>query len=112
MSNRETPPELAEWVAERAELLAATARKVQTAAETHEGEPVQAWLLPLLEEFAHAESISKRAVHLLTAYALRTDMTTKTEIARITNVSVPAASSRAASRIAKETWKEVWPEKR
>lgn len=112
MTNRETPPELAQWVAERADLLAATTRKILDAAETHDGQPVQAWLVPLLEEWAHVETISKRAVHLLTAYALRTDMTTKTEIARVTDVTVSAAANRAASRLARETWQEVWPEKR
>ncbi|MFE3029368.1 hypothetical protein [Nocardia tengchongensis] len=112
MTNRETPPELADWVAERADLLATTVRKILAEAEPKEGQPVQAWLIPLLEEFAHVESISKRAVHLLTAYALRTGMTTQTEIARVTNVTVPAAANRAASRLARETWQEVWPEKR
>ena len=112
MTNRETPPELAEWVAERADLLASTVRKILDAAEPRDGEPVQAWLIPLLEEFSHVETISKRAVHLLSAYALRTNMTTKTEIARATDVTVSAAANRAASRLARETWQEVWPEQR
>ncbi|WP_181725729.1 protein rep [Nocardia gipuzkoensis] len=79
--------------------------------DAREGEPVQQWLIPLLEEFSAAETISKRAVHLLSAYALRTGVTTQTEIARATDVTVSAAANRAASRLARETWAEVWPEK-
>jgi hypothetical protein len=108
----ETPPELAEWIEARAELLVKTARRIQAETDTREDQPVAEWLLPLLADFAHAESIAKRSVHLLTAYALRNQVTTQTEVARATDVTVSAAASRAASRLSRETWAEVWPEKK
>lgn len=110
MSKRETPPELEEWIEQRAELLARTARKIVAQADSREGQPVVEWLIPLLEEFSHAEQISKRAVHLLAAYALRHGVTTQTEVARAMGLTVTAAANRSASRIARETWNEVWPE--
>ena len=108
----ETPPELTAWVEERVALLARTVHRIEAIAEPREGEPVQHWLLPLLTELSHAETIAKRAVHLLSAYALRTGSTSQTEVARATDVTVTAAANRAASRLARETWQEVWPEKR
>ncbi|WP_181725772.1 hypothetical protein, partial [Nocardia gipuzkoensis] len=75
MPKHETPPELVEWIEERAALLVKTARRIAAKADAREGEPVQQWLIPLLEEFSAAETISKRAVHLLSAYALRTGVT-------------------------------------
>jgi hypothetical protein len=112
MPNHETPPELEKWVEERADLLLKTARRIVANADAREGQPVIQWLIPLLEDFSHAETICKRATHLLSAYALRTGATTQTEIARATDLTVTAAANRAASRIARETWAEVWPEKR
>ena len=112
MSTRETPPELEQWVEERAALLLATARRIVASAASREGQPVGEWLMPLLEEFAHVESIGKRAVHLLAAYALRHGITTQTEVARAMGLTVTAAANRAASRVARETWAEVWPESR
>jgi hypothetical protein len=111
VAKHETPPELAQWIEERAALLVKTARRIQSKADAREDQPVAEWLLPLLAEFSHAESISKRSVHLLSAYALRNQITTQTEVARATDVTVSAAASRAASRLARETWAEVWPEK-
>lgn len=112
MPTRETPPELEQWIESRADLLVKTARKIVAHADSREGQPVVEWLIPLLEDFAHAEQIAKRAVHLLGAYALRHGVTTQTEVARAMGLTVTAAANRAASRIARETWQEVWPEKR
>ncbi|MFF0614139.1 hypothetical protein ACFYUD_36295 [Nocardia tengchongensis] len=104
------PPELAEWVEERAELLVKTARRIVMASEAKEGQSIQQWLIPLLEDFSHAEKISKRGAHLLAAYALRNGVTTQTEVARAMGLTVTAAANRSASRIARETWAEVWPD--
>lgn len=112
MSIRETPPELEQWVQERAALLLTTARRIVASADAHEDQPVGEWLMPLLEEFSHVEQIGKRAVHLLAAYALRHGITTQTEVARAMGLTVTAAANRAASRVARETWAEVWPEQR
>ncbi|MEV0203524.1 hypothetical protein AB0I37_30415 [Micromonospora purpureochromogenes] len=111
MPDRETPPELEQWVEERAALLVKTARRIVTKADSRQGQPVSEWLIPLLEEFSHVEQIGKRSVHLLAAYALRNGVTTQTEIARAMGLTVTAAANRASSRIARETWAEVWPEK-
>lgn len=112
MPTRETPPELEQWVEERAALLVATARRIVASANAEEGQPVKEWLMPLLEEFSHVEQIGKRAVHLLAAYALRNGVTTQTEVARAMGLTVTAAANRSASRVARETWQEVWPESR
>ncbi|MBF6394133.1 hypothetical protein IU443_29835 [Nocardia farcinica] len=112
MSTRETPPELEQWIEERAALLLSTARRIVASADSREGQPVGEWLMPLLEEFSHVEQIGKRAVHLLAAYALRHGVTTQTEVARAMGLTVTAAANRAASRVARETWAEVWPEQR
>lgn len=111
MTKRETPQELAAWVEERAELLVTTARRIVTASEARKGQEVTEWLIPLLEDFSHAEKIAKRGSHLLGAYALRHGITTQTEVARAMGLTVTAAANRSASRIARETWQEVWPEK-
>lgn len=108
----ETPPELAEWIEARVELLKRTVHRIEAIAEPREGEPVAQWLIPLLTEMSHAETIAKRSVHLLSAYALRTGATSQTDVARATDVTVSAAASRSTSRLARETWQEVWPESR
>lgn len=111
MPTHETPRELAEWIEARADLLAKTARRIKAETSTREGQPVAEWLIPLLTDFSHAETIAKRSVHLLSAYALRNGVTTQTEVARATDVTVTAAANRAASKLARETWQEVWPTK-
>lgn len=111
MPTEETPPELAKWVEERAELLVKTARRIVANSDTRQGQPVVEWLIPLLEDLSAAETIAKRGTHLLSAYALRNGITTQTEVARATNLTVSAAANRAASRLARETWQEVWPER-
>ncbi|MEU4843284.1 hypothetical protein [Nocardia testacea] len=111
MSSRtEIPPELAEWVEKRAELLLANARRIGVESDVRQGQPAREWLLALLDDLAAVESIAKRSVHLLTAYALRTGAASATEVARATDVTVTAATNRGASKIARETWAEVWPE--
>jgi hypothetical protein len=111
MAKQETPPELAGWVEERAELLVKTARRIVAKADTRKDQPVAEWLIPLLEDFSHAEKIAKRGAHLLGAYALRNGLTTQTEVARAMGLTVTAAANRSASRLARETWAEVWPDK-
>lgn len=111
MPKSETPPDqLVQWLEERAELLLQAAKRVQAGADPREGEPTGMWLLPLLESLSNAETISKRAIHLLTAYALRQGVATATEVARATDVTVTAAMNRGASKTAREVWNEVWPE--
>lgn len=111
MTPQETPPELAEWVEERAALLVKTARRISQEGPVREGQSVAEWLIPLLEDFSHAERITKRAAHLLAAYALRNGLTTQTEVARAMGLTVTAAANRSASRLARETWAEVWPDR-
>nr|ABD48719.1 pXT107.3c [Nocardia sp. 107] len=113
MAKHETPPELAQWIEERAALLLKTARRIQSKADAREDQPVAEWLLPLLAEFSHAESISETVAF---TFSLRTRCGTRFQrrrprLARATDVTVSAAASRAASRLARETWAEVWPEK-
>lgn len=112
MTRNETPPELAEWVEKRAELLLDAARRIRAASDTRQGQPAGEWLLPLLEDLTTAETLSKRSIHLLTAYALRAGAASATEVARATDVTITAATNRGASKIARETWAEVWPESR
>jgi hypothetical protein len=112
MPKRETPTELAKWMEERAELLMKAAQRIKTNSDTRHGQPVGEWLLPLLKDLASVQTISMRAIYLLSTYALRTGATTQTEVAKATDVTVTAAGNRAASRVAREVWAEVWPEKR
>jgi hypothetical protein len=112
MPKHETPPELAKWMEERAELLVKAAHRIKANSDTRHGQPTGEWLLPLLEDLASVETISMRAIHLLTTYALRTGTATQTEVAKATDVTISGAGNRAGSRIARETWAEVWPEKR
>jgi len=112
MTKHETPPELAQWMEERADLLVKAARRIKANSDTRQGQSAGEWLLPLLEDLAAVETVARRSVHLLTAYALRTGAATQTEVARASDVTVTAAANRGASKIARETWAEVWPEKR
>lgn len=110
MPKNETPPELAEWVEERAKLLVKAARRIEKNSDTRPGQPAGEWLLALLDDLASMETVAKRSVHLLTAYALRSGAASQTEVARATDVTITAAANRGASKIARETWAEVWPE--
>lgn len=112
MPKHETPPELAKWMEERAELLVKTAHRIKTNSDTRHGQPAGEWVLQLLDDLAAAETISMRAIHLLTAYALRTGVASQTEVSKATNVTISGAGNRSGSRLARETWQEVWPEKR
>lgn len=111
MTTRETPPELAEWMEERADLLVKAAHRIKKASDTRHGQPAGEWLLELLRDLAAVETISKRSIHLLSTYALRTGAAAQIEVARASNITTTAAGNRAASKLARETWAEVWPTK-
>ncbi len=109
MTTQETPPELAQWMEERADLLVKAAHRIKKNSDTRHGQPVGEWLLELLRDLAAVETISMRGIHLLTSYALRTGTASQSEVARATDVTISGAGNRAGSRIARETWQEVWP---
>lgn len=112
MPKQETPPELAQWMEERADLLVKAAHRIKTNSDTRHGQAAGEWLLELLKDLASVETISMRGIHLLTSYALRTGTATQSEVAKATDVTISGAGNRGASKIARETWQEVWPEKR
>ena len=112
MPKQETPPELAKWMEERAELLVKAAHRIKKNSDTRVGQPAGEWLLELLPDLAALESISMRGIYLLTTYAMRTGSASQTEVARASDVTTTAAGNRSASKTARETWAEVWPEKR
>ena len=103
--NPPVPAELHAWLRtcseESAQLLAAIDRAGRSE------EPV-AYVVELLKRWAELEQHSRKAVHLLTTYALRERMVTATEVARSTGVTVTAAQSRVASRTATEVWAEAF----
>lgn len=109
---KETPPELAQWMEERAELLVKAAHRIKAGSDTRHGQPAGEWLLPLLRDLASVATISNRSINLLTAYALRTGAASQTDVAKASDVTTTAAGNRAGSKIARETWQEVWPEPR
>lgn len=112
MPKHETPPELAKWMEERADLLVKAAHRIKANSDTRHGQPAGEWLLELLRDLASVETISMRGIHLLTTYALRTGAATQTEVARSSNVTTSAAGNRSGSKLSREVWQEVWPEKR
>ncbi|BBH67091.1 hypothetical protein ACTI_37760 [Actinoplanes sp. OR16] len=104
----ETPPvpaELHDWLQGRREEVAELLEAIDRAGRADERVP---YTVDLLKRWAEVEQHSRKAVHLLTAYALRERMVTATEVARSTGVTVSAAQSRVASKTATEVWDEVF----
>jgi DNA invertase Pin-like site-specific DNA recombinase len=104
----ETPPvpaELHDWLRSRREEVAGLLAALDRAGRADERVP---YTMDTLKRWAEVEQHAKRAVHLLTAYALRERMVTATEVARSTGVTVTAAQSRVASRTATEVWDEAF----
>lgn len=118
-----TPEELTHWVSERVkvleERLRATKRSAKLIADREQ------YVLGLLDALADMQATSERMVHLLTAYALREGVTSQTEVAKASNVTITGATSRVAGKLARSAWQEVfekpasggdlqqrWPEER
>lgn len=107
MTRHKTPDELAEWVGHLADVLNETARRIRKNAKTDD-QPADKWLEPLLADFATAQLVSRKAEHVLSAYALRTGVMGAARVARLTGVTITAATNRAASKVTREAWPEVF----
>jgi hypothetical protein len=105
-----TPVEIAEWMEERLQLLSKEIQNVRTA--HNDQDDARRWALALLEELSNIEAVSRRSVHLLTAYALRRRLAGASEIAKVSNVTISTAQNRGGSRLAQEVWNEVYPKER
>lgn len=106
-TTRETPTELAAWVAERVDLLKQLIEEtgqIQQFAGTN-----AEWCLGLLEELSNVEAVSRRMVRLLTAYTLTAQVASPSAVAKASKVTITGATSRIASPEARAAWNEVWP---
>jgi len=103
------PDELTEWLAGELETIATRLRNARSVAR-HQTDDAERWTLGMLSAITDIETSSRRAVHLLTTYGLRSEMTTATPIARACGVTISTVTSRAGSRLASKAWNEIWPE--
>ncbi|MEU4541689.1 hypothetical protein AB0G15_43365 [Streptosporangium sp. NPDC023825] len=105
------PEELAEWLTARLEEIARQLRAARGVARQHPDNG-ERWVLGMLAATTDIEAEAKKIVHLLTAYGLRSKVTTAAPIARACGVTISSVTSRAGGRIASDTWNEVWPSQR
>lgn len=102
------PAELAQWIDQQIHTLTDLVTESKTVSD-HDTDHQAEWTLGLLEELSRIETASRRLVHLLTAYALRTRIASPTAVAKATGVTITAAQNRNGSALAQEVWEEVWP---
>ena len=102
------PAELAQWVKQQIHTLNDLVTEAKTVSD-HDADHQAQWTLRLLKELSRVEAESRRLVHLLTAYALRTQIASPTAVAKATGITITAAQNRNGSRVAQEVWDEVWP---
>jgi hypothetical protein len=103
----QVPEELSTWVAERVDLLSSLVDEIKRARD--QGSDPERWTLALLDGLSNVEQTSRRTVHLLTAWSVRTRTLSTTTVAKATNITITAAQSRVGSRLAEAAWSEVWP---
>lgn len=102
------PAELAQWIDAQIRALTDLVTESKTVSD-HDTDHQTQWTLGLLEELSHVETVSRRMVHLLTAYALRNRLASPTAVAKATGVTITAAQNRNGAGLAQEVWDEVWP---
>ncbi len=102
------PPELTTGMDERITLLEQLTRRAKTAHKRQDDD--QRWTLDLIDQLAAIETTARRAVHLLTAHALRHRVATATDVSRVSDITISAVMSRSGSKLSQEVWNEVYPE--
>ncbi|TDB64348.1 hypothetical protein, partial [Micromonospora sp. KC721] len=93
------PKDLAQWVEQQIRDLTDLVAESKTVSD-HDTDHQSQWTLNLLEELSRVETISRRVVHLLTAYALRNRLASATAVAKATGVTITAAQNRNGSGLA------------
>ncbi len=103
--NPPVPMAMHTWLLERARGLEALLAEIERAGRREDRD---VYVPELLQRWAEVEADARKAVHLLTAYALRERVISATEVARRSGVTLTAAQSRLASRTGTDVWDEVF----
>lgn len=106
------PDELVQWVETLAGQLQATAKRLRAHSKPGTDQAVDEWLAPLLADFSHTQNLARQAEHVLSAYAIRGGIMGAARVARLTGVTITAATNRAASKVTRDTWGHAFGEKR
>jgi predicted nucleic acid-binding protein len=110
MTKNPPAPELTAWLEERVTLLEQLIRRAKTAQKRQDDD--QRWTLDLIDQLAGVETTARRAVHLLTAHALRHGVATATEVSKVSDITISAVMSRSGSKLSQEVWNEIYPSSR
>lgn len=102
----QVPTELVRWVNDQAATLR-TLSQATAAAAKGDTDSAKRWCLDVVEQLAQVDDVARRAMYLVTAYAIRSKVATATAVAEASGITISAASSRAGSAAAAETWREV-----
>lgn len=103
------PAEVAAWIDAQQDGIARSLRASRYAAR--QGDARQE-TLDLLGHLAEIERTARDAVHLLTAYAARSQVASATQVAAAAGTTVSTATTRAGSRVALRVWGQVYPDGR
>lgn len=98
------PAELTNWLSD---LMTRCGTEIDAVNSTDAEDP-RKWVLDVLRHVSQVAETSRRAEVALTAWAIREELTTPTEVARATGVTMPAAASRAGSRRALTELREIF----
>lgn len=106
MDQGQVPTELARWVKQQVGTLRGLTDDAANAASGDAG-VARTWCLDVISQLAQVDEVARKAMYLVTAYAIREKVATATAVAQASGITISAASSRAGSATAAETLREV-----